>query len=178
MRKYSYICWLAGWSSLAASCYEDKSTLQTTEISTRRNRGSGVHRLTTPVVHNPGSMCVEGIRITKMERRNPKDLAYEWFARQDRNDSNPDFARHDAGVPRSDRPADLSAGYLFLLTVTDTTNDPSPQCRWKLFGRPSNEGLGSFTPRTETTSDLALVMHRQRPKLMQLPPGRAQSKAT
>ena len=32
MRKYSLYLLLAGWSLLAASCYEDKSTLQTVEI--------------------------------------------------------------------------------------------------------------------------------------------------
>lgn len=161
MRKYSLYLLLAGWSLLAASCYEDKSTLQTVEIPPVEIEVPASIASQLSVVHN-SRLDVEGIRITKNGKENPEDLAYEWSVSKTENDSELiSLATTQEFHEVIDLPIS-SAGYLFLLTVTDTTNDLKYQYRWKLFVTAQyNEGLVVAYTKDGTTSDLALVMHRQ-----------------
>lgn len=161
MRKYSLYLLLAGWGLLAASCYEDKSTLPTIEIPPVEIEVPASIASQISVVHN-SRLDVTGIRITKDGKENPEGLAYEWTVSKTENDSETiSLATTQEFHEVIDLPIS-STGYLFILTVTDTTTDLKYQYRWKLFVTAQyNEGLVVAYTKDGTTSDLALIMHRQ-----------------
>ena len=86
MRKHTLYLLLAGWGLLAASCYDDKSTLQTTHIPPVEIEVPEAIASQLTVVHN-ARLDITGIRITKDGRENPEELTYEWTVSQTDNDS-------------------------------------------------------------------------------------------
>jgi len=161
MRKHTLYLLLAGWGLLAASCYDDKSTLQTTHIPPVEIEVPEAIASQLTVVHN-ARLDITGIRITKDGRENPEELTYEWTVSQTDNDSE---AISLATTARVHEVIDLpisSKGYLFLLTVTDTAHDLKYQYKWTLIVTAQfNEGLVVAYTRDGTTSDLGLIMHPQ-----------------
>ena len=69
MRKHTLYLLLAGWGLLAASCYDDKSTLQTTHIPPVEIEVPEAIASQLTVVHN-ARLDITGIRITKDGREN------------------------------------------------------------------------------------------------------------
>ena len=131
MRKHTLYLLLAGWGLLAASCYDDKSTLQTTHIPPVEIEVPEAIASQLTVVHN-ARLDITGIRITKDGRENPEELTYEWTVSQTDNDSE---AISLATTREFHEVIDLpisSKGYLFLLTVTDTAHDLKYQYKWTL----------------------------------------------
>ena len=161
MRKHTLYLLLAGWGLLAASCYDDKSTLQTTHIPPVEIEVPEAIASQLTVVHN-ARLDITGIRITKDGRENPEELTYEWTVSQTDNDSE---AISLATTREFHEVIDLpisSKGYLFLLTVTDTAHDLKYQYKWTLIVTAQfNEGLVVAYTRDGTTSDLGLIMHPQ-----------------
>lgn len=161
MRKHTLYLLLAGWGLLAASCYDDKSTLQTTHIPPVEIEVPEAIASQLTVVHN-ARLDITGIRITKDGRENPEELAYEWTVSQTDNDSE---AISLATTREFHEVIDLpisSKGYLFLLTVTDTAHDLKYQYKWTLIVTAQyNEGLVVAYTKDGTTSDLGLIMHPQ-----------------
>ena len=141
MRKHTLYLLLAGWGLLAASCYDDKSTLQTTHIPPVEIEVPEAIASQLTVVHN-ARLDITGIRITKDGRENPEELTYEWTVSQTDNDSE---AISLATTREFHEVIDLpisSKGYLFLLTVTDTAHDLKYQYKWTLIVTAQfNEGL-------------------------------------
>lgn len=161
MRKHTLYLLLAGWGLLAASCYDDKSTLQTTHIPPVEIEVPEAIASQLTVEHN-ARLDITGIRITKDGRENPEELTYEWTVSQTDNDSE---AISLATTREFHEVIDLpisSKGYLFLLTVTDTAHDLKYQYKWTLIVTAQfNEGLVVAYTRDGTTSDLGLIMHPQ-----------------
>ena len=161
MRKYVIFPLLAGWGLLAASCYDDKSTLQTTDIPKVQIEVPEAIASELTVVHN-AQLDVTGIKITKDGKTNPEGLTYEWTVSQTANDSQPSLL---ATTEEFHEVIDLpisSAGYLFLLTVTDPEYDLRYQYKWTLYVTAQyNEGVVVAYTTDGTTSDLGLVMHPQ-----------------
>ena len=161
MRKHTLYLLLAGWGLLAASCYDDKSTLQTTHIPPVEIEVPEAIASQLTVVHN-ARLDITGIRITKDGRENPEELTYEWTVSQTDNDSE---AISLATTREFHEVIDLpisSKGYLFLLTVTDTAHDLKYQYKWTLIVTAQfNEGLVVAYTKDGTTSDLGLIMHPQ-----------------
>ena len=159
MREHTLYLLLAGWGLLAASCYDDKSTLQTTHIPPVEIEVPEAIASQLTVVHN-ARLDITGIRITKDGRENPEELTYEWTVSQTDNDSE---AISLATTREFHEVIDLpisSKGYLFLLTVTDTAHDLKYQYKWTLIVTAQfNEGLVVAYTRDGTTSDLGLIMH-------------------
>ena len=75
MRKHTLYLLLAGWGLLAASCYDDKSTLQTTHIPPVEIEVPEAIASQLTVVHN-ARLDITGIRITNDGRENPEELTY------------------------------------------------------------------------------------------------------
>ncbi len=161
MRKYIILLLLAGWGLLAASCYEDKSTLQTGFIPPVEIEVPASVATQLSVVHNH-RLDVTGIRITRDGVENPGGLTYEWTASTTENDSEAILL---ATTQEFHEVIDLpisSTGYLFLLTVTDTENDLRYQYAWKLFVTARyNEGIVAAYTRDGITSELGLIIHPQ-----------------
>ena len=161
MRKYVIFPLLAGWGLLAASCYDDKSTLQTTDIPKVQIEVPEAIASELTVVHN-AQLDVTGIKITRDGKTNPEGLTYEWTVSQTANDSQPSLL---ATTEEFHEVIDLpisSAGYLFLLTVTDPEYNLRYQYKWTLYVTAQyNEGVVVAYTTDGTTSDLGLVMHPQ-----------------
>lgn len=159
MRKIAIYLLLAGWGLLAAACYEDTSTLQTTEIPPVEIEVPEAIATSLSVVHN-AQLDVTGIRITKAGRENPEELAYEWNVSKTQNGSEPILL---ATTPELHEVIDLpisSDGYYLILTVTDTEHDLQYLYKWNLYVTAQyNEGLVVAFTADGTTSDLGLIMH-------------------
>lgn len=159
MRKYAIYLLLAGWGLLAAACYEDTSTLQTTEIPPVEIEVPEAIAASLSVVHN-AQLDVTGIRITKAGRENPEELAYAWSVCKTQNGSEPILL---ATTPELHEVIDLpisSDGYYLILTVTDTEHDLQYLYKWNLYVTAQyNEGLVVAYTTDGTTSDLGLIMH-------------------
>lgn len=157
---YLYLL-LAGWSLLAASCYDDKSTLQTTDIPTVAIEVPEELTGDLSVVHN-ARLDVAGFRIVKDGVVNPSELTYEWTASKTENESEPiSLATTREFHEVIDLPI-YPTGYLLVLTVTDPEYDLRYQHKWKLYVTAQyNEGIVVAYTKDGTTSDLGLIMHPQ-----------------
>ncbi len=162
---------LIGVGLVTTSCYEDKSTLQTTEIPTVTIEVPEAIATELSVVQGT-RLELKDIRISKAGVVNPEGLNYKWSVSKTENDAEASVL---ADTPEFHEVIDLpisSAGYLFVLTVTDPQYGLEYQHAWTLYVTSQyGEGLVVAYTADGVSSDLALIMH---PKLTDKYSGAAQ----